>query len=161
MKLEKLITLLFILFSLSINAQMYNIRTFGAKGDGVSDDTKYILKALDQIKIDNSKNAVLYIPIGQYLVSKSIDLEQNISVIGEDSNSSIILVNAIDCGAFVIKDNKNPTEYIYRTIKNLTILGPDRSKNPLAWKNEAINNPKSVGLKVYGIRNKIQDLKTD
>ena len=52
-----------------------NIRDLGVKGDGVTDDTAAIQKAIDG-------HATLYIPSGRYLVSDTISLKPNTVLIG-------------------------------------------------------------------------------
>jgi sugar lactone lactonase YvrE len=52
-----------------------NLRTLGVKGDGVSDDTATIQKAIDEHK-------VLYIPEGRYVVSNTLHLKPETILIG-------------------------------------------------------------------------------
>lgn len=52
-----------------------NLRTLGVKGDGVSDDTAAIQKAIDEHK-------VLYIPEGRYIVSNTLHLKPETVLIG-------------------------------------------------------------------------------
>lgn len=52
-----------------------NLRELGAKGDGVTDDTKAIQDAID--KYEN-----IYVPSGWYLVSKTIKMKPNTKLIG-------------------------------------------------------------------------------
>jgi len=53
-----------------------NVRTFGAKGDGKSDDTEAIQKAID------SSDSVFF-PAGVYLISDTIKLKTKTALIGE------------------------------------------------------------------------------
>jgi Pectate lyase superfamily protein len=52
-----------------------NVRDFGAKGDGVTDDTAHIQSAIQS-------NAVVFFPAGTYLISKAIELRslQNVHI---------------------------------------------------------------------------------
>lgn len=52
-----------------------NLRSLGAKGDGVTDDTAAIQKAIDE-------HPTLYIPSGRYVVSNTIQLKPNTVLIG-------------------------------------------------------------------------------
>jgi sugar lactone lactonase YvrE len=52
-----------------------NLRSLGVKGDGVTDDTTAIRKAI-------AENAVLYVPTGRYLVTGTISLRPNTVLIG-------------------------------------------------------------------------------
>ena len=60
----------------SINVDnMANVKMFGAKGDGVNDDTSAIMKALSAIK--NRLNKFIYFPSGTYLLTRTIELPAN------------------------------------------------------------------------------------
>ena len=52
-----------------------NLSTLGVKGDGVTDDTEAIQRAIDQ-------HSTIYIPMGRYLVSDTIHLKPNTVLIG-------------------------------------------------------------------------------
>ena len=52
-----------------------NLRTLGAKGDGITDDTKIIQDAID-------KYPTVYVPQGWYKVSSTIKLKSNTTLIG-------------------------------------------------------------------------------
>ncbi len=56
-------------------ARWLNLRTLGAKGDGVTDDTAAIEAAI-------AKYPVLYVPSGRYLVSRTIALRPDTVLIG-------------------------------------------------------------------------------
>jgi hypothetical protein len=59
-----------------------NVKSFGAKGDGITDDTEAIQNAIDAA---NQKNRKVYMPIGTYLISNSI-LLNGCTLLGETSN---------------------------------------------------------------------------
>ncbi len=46
-----------------------NVRTAGAKGDGVADDTDVFQKALDQLE---AGGGVLYVPVGDYRITRTL-----------------------------------------------------------------------------------------
>ena len=52
-----------------------NLRTLGAKGDGATDDTAAIQRAIDE-------HATIYIPSGHYIVSDTLALKPNTVLIG-------------------------------------------------------------------------------
>ena len=57
------------LYAISLN-DMINVKSYGAEGDGITDDTEAI-----QFCIDNFPHRVIYIPSGKYLISKPLDIK--------------------------------------------------------------------------------------
>jgi hypothetical protein len=65
-------------------------RNFGAAGDGRSDDTAALQRALDALRPPDSKAAVLYLPAGTYRITRSLEVNReshaesmHISILGE------------------------------------------------------------------------------
>ena len=58
-----------------------NVKWFGAKGNGVSDDTQAFKKAFEFLAFEKSKN--LIIPNGVFLISETLNLENEINLIGQ------------------------------------------------------------------------------
>jgi sugar lactone lactonase YvrE len=64
-----------------------NIRTLGAKGDGITDDTSTFRKAL-------AENRAIYLPSGYYVVSDTLTLKPDTVLIGlHPSSTQIILLD--------------------------------------------------------------------
>ncbi len=73
---------------------------FGAKGDGKTDDTKALQKALDSLTVNlksfntgNKAYVVVYLPAGKYIISNTLVLKGKIgiSIIGEDPATTTIV----------------------------------------------------------------------
>lgn len=66
-------------------------RDYGAKGDGVTDDTGAVQRAFDRIGAAG-RSPTLYIPAGTYLINQTVSLQggANLSVIGEDPGTTIL-----------------------------------------------------------------------
>ena len=96
------------IFDLEIYERVFdkvNVKWFGAKGDADVNDvgtndtnaikqaieslTKFITKQKDAKKLNISNN-VIYFPLGKFLISETIILEDGLSVIGEGLKNSII-----------------------------------------------------------------------
>src|SRR5262245_2164370 len=75
-----------------------SVKDFGAKGDGVTDDTAAIQAALNALKpVRNSTWSVLYFPAGTYKVTQMLTSTRDVHydylgamIIGEDPNITII-----------------------------------------------------------------------
>jgi len=73
-----------------------NVKWFGAKGDGVTDDTKAIQKTIGGY---SNKNTI-YIPSGDYLITSTINTGTYKNIIGEDQNNTTLLFNSLDSFLF-------------------------------------------------------------
>jgi hypothetical protein len=95
----------------------------------------------------------------EYHLSEPILLDQYISLEGEFPNSTIIRILSIECKGIIIEDNGNEKDIYngYTSVKKLLILGPDFNKTPFKWKNLTPNNPTRVGIKIFGLRNRVEN----
>lgn len=119
----------------SANTGVANVKTFGAKGDGVTDDTAAIQDAIKNTLRQNSKQGLVYFPDGTYLISDSIKAiradgayEAYLTLQGQSLNGTIIKLKN-SCSGFTNAS----------TPKKLFISG---SQNPHAdgGGNEAFRN---------------------
>ena len=73
-----------------------SVRDFGAVGDGVTDDTDAINRALYQLYCRENNTAIrrsLFFPAGTYLVNQTIVIPTYAKLIGEGADHSIILLD--------------------------------------------------------------------
>src|SRR6185437_15792974 len=102
--MKKLPYLLFVIFfSIQIMAQkVINVKQFGAIGNGISNDTRAIQRAIDYLPSDSI--VIIYFPKGiyniasytktqNYLENFCIKLHSNLSVVGDGSNSVLRIAN--------------------------------------------------------------------
>ncbi len=69
--------------SLSVNRDLYdvyNVKDFGAMGDGIQDDTECIQKALNLA--GKRGGGVVYLPVGRYLIKGSLLVPENVTLEG-------------------------------------------------------------------------------
>ncbi|MGH4137350.1 glycosyl hydrolase family 28-related protein [Clostridium sp.] len=66
-----------------------NVKQFGAKGDGHTNDTKSILNAFKSISKTKSKGIVFF-PTGDYIVNTTITIPAGISITGDGKDSTTI-----------------------------------------------------------------------
>lgn len=71
----------------------YNVRQFGARGDGATDDTKAVLSAMG--RAEQEGGGTVYFPSGRYKLSTTIDIPRGITLKGEqESRTSIFWANS-------------------------------------------------------------------
>ncbi len=104
-------------------------RDFGAKGDGVADDTEALQRALDVIRPENPKVTVVFIPAGTYRITKTLQLvrqahaeSQHIIVIGEHPDRTIIRWDGEPDGVMIASNAW------YAAIRRLTLDGAGKAK---------------------------------
>lgn len=88
-----------------------NVKWFGAKGDGIADDTNTLQLALVYC---NAKRINLYIPSGKYMVKDNIGFPNKIKVYG-DGMSTFIYADMVS-GKWVFETTSNVNGY---TIENM------------------------------------------
>jgi hypothetical protein len=93
----------------------FNIKDYGAKGDGIADDSTSIQNAI--IACYNRGGGTVIIPSGNYSVSKSINLYHRVSIVGENIEASQIRTT----GDFPIFIASPPTGTTFNVIGNLSI----------------------------------------
>lgn len=91
-----------------------SVKRYGAKGDGVTDDTAAIRAAVESL----ANGGTVYVPNGVYIVSDDIEIPSNITVKGD--TSSTIQKAATDSSDYSIF-KANGSENV--TFENLEIIG--------------------------------------
>ena len=71
-----------------IKRDYFSVKDFGAKGDGIADDTIAIQKAID--KTFESGGGTVFFPKGLYLITKSLYLRKNVSIKGDGTDITFI-----------------------------------------------------------------------
>jgi hypothetical protein len=93
-----------------------SVKDFGAKGDGVTDDTEAINRALFEVycrTASPSAKKILYFPAGKYKVSDGINVPSDATIKGEGINNTIITQTA----------NPNYVSYVMTTADNKQQIG--------------------------------------
>ena len=86
------------------NVKIYNVRDYGATGDGVTDDTAAFSEVADLI---NNNGGVLYAPAGSYIISDTVRLEHvGSSLIGDNQQATYIIQSA-NKPAFIFGNGQN------------------------------------------------------
>ena len=98
--------------------QVFNVKAFGAKGDGATDDT---------IALQNTINAALavhgtvFVPTGTYRLSASLTMTDYLSIQGAGWNSVLQLANGVN--DFLLKFSNSTSGIVGAAFRDLTIDG--------------------------------------
>jgi len=111
---------------LSALPESVNVKKFGAKGDGVTNDYASLQAALNSI----SGSSRLFIPKGTYIISQELRIGSNSYIYGEGLDVTVIkLSNAATASQNVFTNSQNTRSYLTNlgneniVIKDLTVDG--------------------------------------
>src|SRR3569832_1417871 len=149
-----LLTLLITVFYTNVFSQsmqqngIYNIKTFGAKGDGSNLDSKAINKTIETAA--NAGGGTVYLPAGNYL-SGSIRLKSNITLY-------------LDQGAIIVATSENPGEVYDQAEETVNTtyqdFGHSHFHNSLIW-GENLHDVSILGPGMIWGKGLINDFKKD
>lgn len=164
--MKKRLFILILLIAQLICGQKINVKDFSAKGDGITDDTRAFLKAFDYAKrtySEKRQNALIYIPAGTYILSKTLSLDKFISLTGEFVNTTILKTNSTDIPLLLLEKNYAEADIYnsYNYINNITIQGPDASNSFVGAKKKQSSGINSTGIWIRGLRTRLSNLQIE
>lgn len=116
-----------------LKALTVNVRYFGATGDGKTDDTQAIKKALDSIgSMWTTKANILFFPSGNYKITEPIIIDKDgVQIRGNGVDSSILSPNGnFDC--IQLKGTRAKTRFSVR-LSDFTIYGAELNGKGINW----------------------------
>ena len=150
-----------------LNDDTLNVKGFGAKGDGITDDTAKISEAI--VQLNSAMYQTLYFPPGQYLVTAGAlppITQSNISVIGAGSGATRILVTGSGVGLQIgLTPPITTSDYVYSpkleglaivktgsgTVTALKLVGPEFGRFRDLTLYTGYDSPTGdIGLDLYG-----------
>lgn len=103
---------------------VYNVRGYGAVGDGTTDDTTAIRNAITAVP----DGGTLYIPTGKFRVTDTITINKPISILGSGSTSAIWLdLNSTTKTGLVIGNLTGDAAAENQSYRNFGVFGPTGS----------------------------------
>lgn len=102
-----------------------NVKDFGAKGDGHTNDTKAIFNAFNSIAKTKTKGTVFF-PAGDYIVNTTITVPTGVSITGDSRDSATIKrVDTSNTAIFNLKGNQIIRDIAFKSRINLYPTGDD------------------------------------
>jgi len=92
----------------------YNVKDFGAIGDGTNDDTQFIQAAMDLAK--QIKGGTVFFPPGKYLVTSTLELNGLASIEGSGWST-----NSMEEGSFIFFKESFSGDVLNITGRNATV----------------------------------------
>jgi len=121
-----------------------NVMSYGAKGDGVTDDTAAIQSALNIIG-QSGKPSVLYLPAGQYKISQTLNLKgaANVTIVG--ANPSTVSLNWAGASGGTMLNFQNTA---YSNLERVTLNGNNTAGKDLwiQWDGSSTHFPTTFGI---------------
>jgi len=135
------------LLALPVNSQespagqkgIYSVTSFGAKGDGETDDTAAFQNALKSA--ENGGGGIVFVPTGTYMIRGHLEIPENVTLEGvfraptartQHKGSTLLAVEGKG------RDSGNPFIFLHSnsTVKGITVFYPEQSKEkpvPYPW----------------------------
>ena len=131
----------------------FNVKSFGAVGDGRHDDTAAIQSTVNRVA--NIPGAVAFFPQGTYLISQPITIPSNTSLLGVGAGSAIMGNPLIEfpTGLFFVDTGTSTRQNI--SIASLTFNGASNLSNYLGNIGIFIGYPPSQGFNNISVTNSI------
>jgi hypothetical protein len=141
-------------------ADVVNVRDFGAKGDGVTDDTAAIQAAIN--RASDKGGGIVYIPTGTYIQSQTLVLKARVKLLG-DGKEVTTIEKAVGANIDALKsdhfdelknlEDQQSSELFPRDlgIVGLTFQGKYLAKDVTSSGNSYINTS-GDGIKIIGTR---------
>lgn len=107
------------------NMGVINVKDYGAKGDGTTDDTAAIQEAIDSMTYADNPTSIpqmgiLFFPKGKYIISSSLNIKGSIIVTGSGRDTTIISISS-SVDAFTALENTGANAGTSITIQDLQI----------------------------------------
>ena len=96
----------------------FNAKFYGAKGNGVDDDTDALKKALFSMTYEEKANKTLFIPAGVYLISETITIPEDVVVVGEGNTTIKYNANNIS----IVLERNTRIENVILDAKDVTVI---------------------------------------
>src|SRR5438128_2610946 len=98
--------------NLLVGPMWFNVKSakYGAKGDGVTDDTAAIQAAINDAQsvtggVMTGAGAIVFFPVGTYLCRSGLTISSYITLQGAPQEGSVININMITPGIFITWNN--------------------------------------------------------
>lgn len=100
---------------------VFNVKTYGATGNGSTNDTTAILSAMAALALNGVSGGTLYFPAGTYVTSQTLQFgvsttQRNVYIVGDGASSIIKPTGAFSTSAVVEFRNSNHWGVSYITI---------------------------------------------
>ncbi|MEN8848701.1 MAG: glycosyl hydrolase family 28-related protein [Akkermansiaceae bacterium] len=156
--------------SASASQRFFDVRDYGAKGDGVTDDTASVQAAIDAIpsftKPGVSRGGVLFFPTGVYLLKSQLLISRKpISIVGEGKAHSILKWDAKRGGIHFKGSGVGSNDITVFDIRQMTLTTASKDGGGVAlrleWPVMKANPQKKMSISQVEIRGWDQYSKAD
>lgn len=83
------------------NLDIYNVKDYGAKGDGTTDDSGAIN---DCVTAMPNSGAIMFFPSGTYKLDSAVEINKHVSIMGSGANCSKIVVSGSNSALKIVGD---------------------------------------------------------
>lgn len=136
---------------------VFNVKDYGATGDGVTDDTAAFQNAISEVV---SGGGTLYIPRGRYVITTKLNIDltnitringKGVSIVGDETASTIILNKTNSDFAFYVYSDNIINAVNYFRIGKMTITAYEGFSGNKGLMLKGFTNMVAMNLQLYGL----------
>jgi hypothetical protein len=118
-----------------IDGARFNVRDFGAVGDGVANDTTAIEAAIAAAAtaVGGQQGAVVYFPTGTYLISNKIDLPNRVGLQGANGRGVVIKPHSTFADSYMFHSSNGTFSMFGSWIKDMYIDARGKNMTAVVW----------------------------
>jgi hypothetical protein len=109
--------------TLNTASAVYDVKAYGAVGDGTADDTTAIQAAINAV---SSSGGTVLLPTGTYLISSTLTIDKDSTVLTGVGTSAILKVAGSALGIDVITIGNGSTTRAHCAVRNLRIIAANQ-----------------------------------
>lgn len=112
-----------------------NVKAFGARGDGTTDDATAIQAAIDHAAatVNGASGAVVFFPTGTYLIGAQINLPNRVGLQGANGRGVVIKLHASFADSYMMVAENGTSSMFGSWVRDIYIDGRGKNLTALVW----------------------------
>ena len=114
------------------DTNVFNVRKYGATGNGSTDDTPYFINAINAAinsRTSNILGAVIYVPQGYYRITETLEIRAGLQLLGDAVRGSVLYFAPTKDDTCIQMGSLTSNQDKFNTVKNIEIRSATATYN--------------------------------